>query len=74
MRINIKAPSCIIRARSPSGDPPLPDGRSCHAGAANPARRLYERHRFRVVETRTDADYERYSGVEGRVLMVKELA
>jgi len=40
---------------------------------ANPARRLYERHGFRVVETRTDPDYERYSGIEGRVMMVKEL-
>ena len=41
---------------------------------ANPARRLYERHGFRVVETRTDPDYERYAGIAGRVLMVKELA
>ena len=40
---------------------------------ANPARRLYERHGFRVVETRTDPDYERYTGIEGRVLMIKEL-
>jgi len=40
---------------------------------ANPARRLYDRHGFRVVETRTDPDYERYTGIEGRVRMVKEL-
>jgi ribosomal protein S18 acetylase RimI-like enzyme len=40
---------------------------------ANPARRLYERHGFRVLETRTDPDYERYTGIEGRVRMVKEL-
>jgi ribosomal protein S18 acetylase RimI-like enzyme len=40
---------------------------------ANPARRLYERHGFWVVETRTDTDYERYTGIEGRFLMVKEL-
>lgn len=39
----------------------------------NPARRLYERHGFHVVETRTDAAYQRYTGIEGRVLMVKEL-
>jgi ribosomal protein S18 acetylase RimI-like enzyme len=39
----------------------------------NPARRLYERHGFRVAGTRTDADYERYTGIEGRHLMVKEL-
>lgn len=39
----------------------------------NPARRLYERHGFRVVETRTDPDYERFTGIEGRVLMVKDL-
>jgi len=40
----------------------------------NPARRLYERHGFRVVETRTDPSYERYTGIPGRHLMVKELA
>ncbi len=39
----------------------------------NPARRLYERDGFRVVETRTDADYEKYTGIPGRHLMVKEL-
>lgn len=39
----------------------------------NPARRLYERHGFRVIETKTDAAYERYTGIEGRHLMVKEL-
>ena len=38
----------------------------------NPARRLYERHGFRVVETRTDPAYERYTGIPGRHLMVKE--
>jgi ribosomal protein S18 acetylase RimI-like enzyme len=41
--------------------------------AANPARRLYERHGFRVLETRTDPDYARYTGIEGRVRMVKDL-
>ena len=41
---------------------------------ANPARHLYERHGFRVVETRTDEAYERYTGIPGRHLMVKELA
>ena len=40
---------------------------------ANPARHLYERHGFRVVETLTDAAYERYTGIAGRHLMVKEL-
>ncbi len=39
----------------------------------NPARRLYERHGYRVVETRADAAYERYTGIAGRYLMVKEL-
>lgn len=39
----------------------------------NPARRLYERHGFEVKETRTDPDYERYTGIEGRLLMTKEL-
>ncbi len=42
--------------------------------ATNPARRLYERHGFRIVETRTDPAYERYTGIPGRHLMVKELA
>lgn len=40
----------------------------------NPARRLYERHGYRVVETRTDRDYERHTGIAGRLLMVKELS
>jgi ribosomal protein S18 acetylase RimI-like enzyme len=39
----------------------------------NPARHLYERHGFRVVETRTDPIYERYTGIEGRHRMVKQL-
>jgi ribosomal protein S18 acetylase RimI-like enzyme len=39
----------------------------------NPARHLYERHGYRVVQTRTDREYERYTGIGGRVLMVKEL-
>lgn len=46
---------------------------SLSTSTANPARRLYERHGFRVVETKTDAAYERYTGIEGRHLMVKEL-
>lgn len=40
----------------------------------NPARRLYERKGFRVVETKTDRLYERYTGIAGRHLMVKELS
>lgn len=39
----------------------------------NPARRLYERCGFEVVETRTDAEYRTLTGVDGRVLMVKRL-
>jgi ribosomal protein S18 acetylase RimI-like enzyme len=39
----------------------------------NPARRLYERHGFAVVETLTDPDYERITGISGRHFMVKEL-
>ena len=41
---------------------------------ANPARRLYECHGFRIVETRTDPAFERYTGIAGRHLMVKDLA
>lgn len=40
----------------------------------NPARHLYERQGFRVVETRTDVEYERLTGIPGRNLMVKELS
>jgi len=39
----------------------------------NPARRLYERFGFVLVETRTDPAYEALTGVAGRVLMVKPL-
>jgi ribosomal protein S18 acetylase RimI-like enzyme len=46
---------------------------SLTTNTTNPARRLYERHGYRVVETRTDPAYQRYTGIEGRVLMVKEL-
>jgi ribosomal protein S18 acetylase RimI-like enzyme len=41
---------------------------------SNPARRLYERAGFRVVETREDATYRALTGVAGRVLMIKRLA
>ncbi len=40
---------------------------------SNPARRLYERHGFAVVATKTDPEYERGVGAEGRILMVKRL-
>ena len=40
----------------------------------NPARHLYERHGYRIAGTRTDPDYERYTGIVGRYLMVKELS
>ncbi len=39
----------------------------------NPAQHLYERHGYRVVETKTDAAFERITGIPGRVLMVKDL-
>jgi ribosomal protein S18 acetylase RimI-like enzyme len=39
----------------------------------NPARRLYERHGFRVAETKTDAAYERATGIAGGIRMIKEL-
>jgi ribosomal protein S18 acetylase RimI-like enzyme len=47
---------------------------SLNTTTINPARRLYERHGFRVVETRTDSQYEQYTGIAGRLLMVKELS
>jgi ribosomal protein S18 acetylase RimI-like enzyme len=46
---------------------------SLSATTANPARRLYERHGFRVAETKTDPRYEKMTGARGRVLMVKGL-
>ena len=39
----------------------------------NPARRLYERHGFRVAQTLTDPGYERVTGISGRHLMLKDL-
>ena len=39
----------------------------------NPARRLYERHGYRVAGQRTNARYERITGSAGRVLMVKQV-
>lgn len=39
----------------------------------NPARRLYERHGFRVAQTLTDPAYERITGIAGRHLMLKDL-
>lgn len=41
---------------------------------SNPARRLYERHGFTVIEVKTDDAYEKLTGIEGRILMLKELA
>jgi GNAT superfamily N-acetyltransferase len=42
--------------------------------ATNEARRLYERHGYRVTKNRDDATYEKYTGTPGRILMEKELA
>ncbi|MBA4179463.1 MAG: hypothetical protein C0506_02645 [Anaerolinea sp.] len=39
----------------------------------NPARHLYERSGFEVIETRTDPEYQAITGIDGRVLMVKRL-
>jgi ribosomal protein S18 acetylase RimI-like enzyme len=39
----------------------------------NPAQHLYQRAGFRIVGTKTDAKYERWSLSPGRVLMVKDL-
>lgn len=46
---------------------------SLHTTTTNPARRLYERHGFRVARTATDPAYERITGIPGRVLMAKDL-
>jgi ribosomal protein S18 acetylase RimI-like enzyme len=39
----------------------------------NPAQHLYERHGFRIVETKRDAEFERWWRTPGRVRMVKDL-
>jgi ribosomal protein S18 acetylase RimI-like enzyme len=39
----------------------------------NPARALYERHGYRLMDQKTNARYERITGSEGRVLMIKPL-
>jgi hypothetical protein len=40
----------------------------------NPARRLYTRKGFVVEDTRTDAAYERFARVPGRIFMTRKLA
>jgi len=40
-------------------------------GITNPARRLYERHGYVVVATKTDPRYERLTGSPGRIQMTK---
>lgn len=42
-------------------------------GITNPALRLYKRHGYAVVATKTDAGYERMTGSPGRVLMSKDI-
>ena len=42
-------------------------------GITNPARRLYERHGYRVVATKADTRYQRLTGSPGRVLMSKDI-
>ena len=39
----------------------------------NPAQHLYQRHGFRITETKRDAAYERWAQTPGRVFMVKDL-
>jgi ribosomal protein S18 acetylase RimI-like enzyme len=46
---------------------------SLTTGSNNPARRLYARNGFHVVQERSGRRYERLTGIPGRVLMVKEL-
>ncbi len=41
--------------------------------ASNPARKLYERLGYLVVDQKTTPEYEAITGIPGRVLMVKEL-
>ncbi len=41
---------------------------------ANPARHLYERLGYTVAQRKTDPDYQRFTGIEGRILMIKDIA
>lgn len=50
------------------------DEMALHTLTNNPARRLYERCGFSVVETRVDPDFRRLTGADGNVLLVKALA
>ena len=43
-------------------------------GITNPAQHLYTRSGFHIAESRSDAAYERITGIPGRMLMVKDLA
>jgi len=47
---------------------------SLSTSTSNPARRLYQRRGFQVVETKTDSRFEQYTGIEGRLQMVKDLS
>jgi ribosomal protein S18 acetylase RimI-like enzyme len=40
---------------------------------ANRARHLYERFGFTIAGRKTDADFQRYTGIEGRILMVMDV-
>jgi len=53
-----------------SGEHPV---MSLQTWTTNPATRLYERFGFRVVDTSTDPDFERLTGVAGNNLLIKEL-
>lgn len=46
---------------------------SLETTTSNPARRLYERHGFRIVDQRTDPKYKEMTGVDGRIQMIKDL-
>lgn len=50
------------------------DTMSLVTGIENPAQHLYERVGFRIVETKRDVEYERWSDSPGRVMMLKELS
>ena len=45
-----------------------------HTLTNNPARRLYERCGFRIVETCVDPEFRRITGADGNILLVKTLA
>lgn len=49
------------------------DRLALHTLTTNPAQRLYQRFGFEIVETLTNPDFQKITGADGNVLMIKRL-